>query len=894
MPQRYLRSLVFISLILIFFLIYKNYKELYKYRDFSYSSKIKISLIFEAILDTRTDIYRIFDKFFYKNNNNKIKKVFLEVERGDLEKARNQWHDKILLNNQSENNFFSSKISLDENENDFQKASFRFRGKSDWHLRIDKPSLRIKLKNFQNYKKMKHINLTFPEGRGIIENYYANTLARKLGLIGHHSELVDLYINNINYGVYHLHSRDDESLIRLNERLPGPLLSGQNLNLDKWNIDDFEQINFLSINRNHDIFKRMIDELYKQKKDNNDWENLWNVINFENTAKSIALKTILGIIHDDYWHNHEFFYDKTIGKIEPIINDAQSLGTNLYPARNDRLSIDTFFDKEKPDFTVPINQKTNPFLNGIIYDTNFYHEKNQIIYELINNELSVKNQHLLLSQIFDRIDNSVYADKNKRYLVERINGWQIAKSSNLQYEVYKNNIFEYVENRNLFLNDQLSKNYLNFSFIQLKEFRNKKFLLFEYKGELPINLDTEQLGNIFIYDKNKKKFHEYLNEKLSLHTGLNITKNNNKLTNIKAGNDIFHDHHYETAYQSYLIKLDDKTDIDNLVSYFKTLNNVKLKKISFKEDLSINDIKYNDSTFHLWSNDLDSKNDITFNEGVHEIKDDIFIKKNQKLIINEGATLLLWPNVSIFSEGKVFIDGKTKGVVILNKFNNRPWGNFSIFGADTSGSYIKNANIKGGATKDINNILFSGMVNIFWNKDIELENLIVSNNAKGDDTLHFTKSEGMIKNLKIFDCLSDCIDMDYSSYTIKNLNCYKSLNDGLDLMESKVIGSNLNFSENLDKSLSIGEASYLKINNLEIINSNIGIASKDDSTVDLENINITNTNLALDTYRKNSRYNDSGKFMIKNKMLKNNKLDLRFTNKNNIFFDYKDLNFLEN
>jgi hypothetical protein len=143
MLQRYLRSLVFILLVLIFFLIYKNYKELYKYRDFSYSSKIKISLIFEAILDTRTDIYRTFDKFFYKNNNNKIKKVFLEVERGDLEKARNQWHDKTLLNNQSENNFFSSKISLDENENDFQKASFRFRGKSDWHLRIDKPSLRI-------------------------------------------------------------------------------------------------------------------------------------------------------------------------------------------------------------------------------------------------------------------------------------------------------------------------------------------------------------------------------------------------------------------------------------------------------------------------------------------------------------------------------------------------------------------------------------------------------------------------------------------------------------------------------------------------------------------------------------------------------------------------------
>ena len=70
--------------------------------------------------------------------------------------------------------------------------------------------------------------------------------------------------------------------------------------------------------------------------------------------------------------------------------------------------------------------------------------------------------------------------------------------------------------------------------------------------------------------------------------------------------------------------------------------------------------------------------------------------------------------------------------------------------------------------------------------------------------------------MKTFDCLSDCIDMDYSNYYIKNLESVKSGNDGLDLMESRVVGENLVFNHNMDKSISVGEASNININGLKI------------------------------------------------------------------------------
>jgi hypothetical protein len=893
MYLRYLGSSLFIVVILTTILTFKNYKSLYKYRDFSYPLETKIALIFEAVLDTRSDIYRIFDNF-YESDNDNLKKIYLNVNRGDLEKARNQWVQKALLGDPTKNDYFSSNIKLVSKDDIFQKSKFRFRGRSDWHLRLDKPSLRIKLKNFETYNMMKHLNFTFPEGRGVIENYYADLVSKKIGLIAHHSELIELYINNVNYGVYHLHSREDESLIRINKRMPSPLLLGQNLNIDKWDFKDFEVVNSKSITRNHDIFKKMIDEINKPKNNQKDWEKIWEVINYEQTAKFIALNTILGIIHNDYWHNHEFFYDRTLGKIEPIVSDAQSLGTYVYPWNKDRLSSNTFFSKEKPDHTIPINQKTNPFFNSIIADTNFYHKKNQIIDNLINNQLSYNNQSKILEDIYNKIDNSVYRDKEKRYLIERINGWQIAKSSNYEYEIFKKNIFEYVKNRNLFIKNQLNQNSLKYSFINLKEFQNQKFLKIEYKGELPLNLKKSIFGNIKIYDPNKKKFVSYNSEFINFHTGLKIVKNNNKFTNKKLGNDIFHDHHYQTSYQTYLIQLSNEFDYDKFNSSLNKIKRVKSKNIIVGEQLSIDDIKYNTSTLHIWSNNIDLPENLEFKKGDHDIKEDIIVNKNQKLILKEGANLYLWPNVSIYSEGQVLIDGKNEGVTIRNKYPNEPWGNFSVFGKNSSGSFIKNATIQGGSTKDIKNILFSGMINFFWNKDILLENLIINNNSVGDDTIHFNKSKGKIVNLNIYDCLSDCIDMDYSTYTIKNLNCSNSLNDGLDLMESTVKGFNLNFLENMDKSISVGEASKLTVKKLIISNSNIGVASKDDSKVDLSNITIKNSNIGLDSYRKNSRYGSSGKINIKNKNFTNNKLDLRFSDKSKILFNYKDLNFIKN
>jgi len=253
----------------------------------------------------------------------------------------------------------------------------------------------------------------------------------------------------------------------------------------------------------------------------------------------------------------------------------------------------------------------------------------------------------------------------------------------------------------------------------------------------------------------------------------------------------------------------------------------------------------------------------------------------------------MWPGISIFSEGKVEILGDKAGVIITRKFKDKSWGNFSIIGKHSSNSFIKNTKINGGSISHLKNIIFSGMLSISWNNNILLENIELSNNDIGDDTLHITKSNGRINNLRVSNCFSDCIDFDYSNYLINNLISINSVNDGLDLMETQIIGKKLSFINALDKGISVGENSTLVAEDVIIKKSNIGIASKDNSTVNVKNIGIYNCLVGVDTYRKNWRYSLPGSIKLKNQTFKENKVDISAENLAYIKFNYGNLNTIQ-
>ena len=275
---RYLKTISVLTVLIVFTNLFKNYIKIY---DKDLSIPQNASLLFEATNETKSEILSILD-FIHISNTKKfpdLKKLYLDIELSSLEKSKvniNKVLEKknepiftaevesIIDQNVEKKKYFNAKIKFGD-KGDLLKIKFRMRGKNHWHHRLDKPSLRLKLKKQNPYKMMRHINLISPEGRTVIENYYPDKIAKKIGLTAHYGELVELIINNKSYGIYHLTSREDESMIRLNNKMPGPLLIGKYLN-EKWEIDNFEIININSIDNNRDIFKKMITTLNTKKK----------------------------------------------------------------------------------------------------------------------------------------------------------------------------------------------------------------------------------------------------------------------------------------------------------------------------------------------------------------------------------------------------------------------------------------------------------------------------------------------------------------------------------------------------------------------------------------------------------------------------------------------------
>ena len=76
MLLRYFRSFLIVIFFILIASIIQNFINLHKFRG-TYPLKIEIALFYEAALDTRSDIYRIFDRFYL----HKKKKIIIKLKK---------------------------------------------------------------------------------------------------------------------------------------------------------------------------------------------------------------------------------------------------------------------------------------------------------------------------------------------------------------------------------------------------------------------------------------------------------------------------------------------------------------------------------------------------------------------------------------------------------------------------------------------------------------------------------------------------------------------------------------------------------------------------------------------------------------------------------------------
>jgi len=756
----------------------------------------------------------------------------------------------------------------------WRDIKYRFRGRNIWHWDPKKPSLRLKLSKNYPLNQLRHINLVNPEDRAMISNYFGEYLGDKLGVMTHNTEFFRLFINKKYVGLYHYTTREDEEMIRLNNRFPGPLFIGDYLS-KVWDSNDFEVVSDQDVLSHINPIDLMVNAINSEKSVDQ-LQDLWSIISMDKYARFNALLALVGGIHTDYAHNHLYYFDPTLGMLEPIVSDINGHGLLLHPSPMSR-----FFEPDKPYVEVPINGVSNPLLNVALTDPRFRYLRNKYLYDALTGEGSYEKQFEELTNIFEYIDSSVLNDKKKASIKETFVGWFRVPYSNTLYEDSKNILFEWIKDRNAFLEKELNLVTVEVDLIKGLDFEKllvrvegNSAVVFDpslISGEVtPVSPDGSQMESSDLYvlypgiKNSSDLWHRGKNMKFKIIDGVQL-------------------YEFELGGTTYDLK-------NNLLKAFSNAITKKdllpvVREQTNKIDVDAN---YSSKDIHAWTIKQTNEGNITFGPGSVDIYENILISPKQTLTVLPGTTLNLANKVSILSYGRVnFMGSKEKPIFIKSKNSGSRWGVFAIIGKSSNGSILKHTDISGGSQDLIDNIKFSGMLSVHWSDNFKISNSKIHNNLISDDTVHIVHSKFSINSSTFDNCFSDCIDLDYATGRISDSVIDGAGNDGIDLMRSQIVIEDSYINSALDKGISVGEMSEININNSQIEFSNIGIAVKDLSKAIITQSKIHNNSYGLSLYKKNWRYGSPGSATIKLSDIDNNIIDADVQEGGSLLYDIK-------
>lgn len=847
----------FILILLLFYLLifFNSYVDLLKYEtqykkrnllDFTKYLIFSIQPNFEItnksiLVSLEKSVRQNLKCCNYINLNKNIELVNLEINNNAF---------KELTSNLPSSGRIYQSAKLQYPNNKWEEIQFRFRGQSIYHHDSNLPSLRLNLKKEKSLNYMNHINLTKPEDPYQISNFYSDFIFENEGMIVQKHKLVNVIINKVNYGLYHKHHRRDENLIRANKRLPGPLFVLNKKNNKKWEPKDFELKGEAKIYNNQVLIEELIKTINAidiEKKYNN-IDDLWNIANKEKFAKFFALLNLIGSFHTDSKHNLMLYFDPSIGKFEPIIDDPLGFGATAFPRTTKRI----FNLQNIPDYSVPIYERSMPLYNAMLTDKSFIDLKNQYLMFYLD-KYNPKVQFEYIDKFYDQADYFIKNDIKKRAVFETLTGFKSIPISNFDFLQYKKKLKNWIIKRHSFLHNKLKINQIRIEYYANK---NDIYLDLFYKTNLKILFKPDELMNALEVKNEDEKFIEFSEENIIKLLPYLKKTNYNKY---EWANEIRYKEYFESNEKKISFKVKEsnfdkvKTKLQN--SFFNSFNKNKIKVELIKINSTANDINYSSINNY-------KKNNLIKNIVIEDtviIKENMIINPYQTLIVKAGSKILIDENVSIISYGKIkMLGNEDNNIEILPYKKNTNWGVVALIGKNSSKSIFKNVTFKGGSNKIFNKILLKGMLSIHWADDIEILNSKFQENFNADDVLNVVHSNIIINNSEFKKCFMDCIDFDYSNGQIINSFFKKSGNDLLDFMESKVKIENVFLNSSEDKCLSAGEKSMIEIYRSIFKNCKVGIASKDESNVKIYKTKFINNTVDTMKYRKNLTYSYQG------------------------------------
>lgn len=751
----------------------------------------------------------------------------------------------------------------------WKRIKYRMRGRSIWHWMPEKPSLRIKLRKANPIDLQRHINLVNPEDRTMVANVLGEEIARNMGVLTHRSQFVRLFINNKYFGVYHRTTREDEEMLRLNRRVPGPLFIGEFLG-KPWKKEQFDIAGRPDILEKVNPIGQMVNAINAETGPAR-YQALWSAMSFEKLARWDAVMKVVGGIHTNNTHNHLYYFDPRLGRLEPVTTDINGHGMLLYPRWLDR-----HFKPYVPDYKLPLNEMLQPMMDAALRDPRFRHRRNQILYDSLQGVASAAAQTTILDNYYDKIDRDVRADRHKGSIEPLAIGIFRQPFSNLQYNEAKANLRNWISRRNEFLLQQLNQVAIKVSISP--DGAEGSLVLVALSGNAAVRLDASVFSGALLADRTLSgQFSDTGQTDFLLHPGLV----EDRLFSYQIFGKEEDRYYLRPGVQRYLFAApDDKTGklAQRLGSAFSHSLSGKAVEVETSVVATIDPqtVEYNSATVHPWLLVPPPTGEILLGPGEVAVEKTIVVGPRQHLRVAAGTTLYMHPGAAIVSQGPVYIEGTPRSPIkIMRAQPSKAWAGILVHGESSANSRIRHTSITGGSFTNADNIVSSGMVAFYGSRGTHIEDSSLGGNVISDDTLHVVYGDVSVLHTKIGNCFGDCIDFDYVQGMVRDLAIEDAGNDGIDFMTSKVDLESVVIDGANDKGFSVGELSEVSATDIKIGHAQIAIAVKDRSQLTLDQSTIHDSEIGFDIYSKNWRYGQSGRASVKQTRFTKNQVDVR-------------------
>ena len=741
-----------------------------------------------------------------------IKKLKIDIPQKEVMQISNDRENALksgfIL--PSMKNFRNIKITFKDKT---LEAKLRLKGDMLDHVKTNKWSYRVALKNNKTLFGLKKFSLQSPRRRAFLNEWLFHELLKYEGLPFLRYDLVELYINGKYKGIYSLEEHFDKLTIENSKYREGPIIGLAENNWWKNNISGVTNANEIN-NFENDIQKRRI-KLFDRKnilKNNhqkllylNAENKLRNFINNNHTfldtfeadkfGKYLAIIDLLGAGHNLHWNQLRLYYNPITERFIPIGFDSTP-GISIK-----RMSFETSI-----------------FGGSLLDEKQVINSYNKNLEKIISNEYW---------------EEFLRKSRNKKI--------------NLLKKIHRSYPWYYLEDYPSFIkeNKNVIKKYLypTDHLITRVIFNNDSTVNLEIKNnaDSPIEIDRIIINNKYL-NTNVFKLEGRLSEKKVIpiidKELINLIINNGKQSTIDIilfNKSIGTKNYKRDISKAFLINEYKKNDLNNQSSFKKKLINIE--NFTFLE--------------------IDNKSkQIFIPNGVYFIENTLFIPKDYVLIVEKGTEINFLENGAIYSKGQIYLNGTKDSTIKINGKSNNNY--IALFNTKNTSmfSYVE---FDGLSINNLKNI--SGAISTY-ESDIKIDNCIFKN-IKSEDAINVFRSKFDIKSTSFFNIKSDAIDIDFGEGTLKNLDFSNVGNDGIDISGTNLYLKNITMKNISDKGLSVGEKSKLFFDNLALSNSSIGITSKDSSEIIGNNLKLNSLEIGFAAYTKKPEY-DGGSIIISN------------------------------